>query len=246
MFVDYDKLAKQYENFRYPDRRIADRIFRHTRNARRIINVGAGTGAYEPVHCKVVAIEPSRRMIERRKKTTATVIRGFAEKLPFDDNDFDVAMAILTIHHWDDIARGLSELRRVAKQRVVLLTWIDDSPKYWLEDYFPDMRAIDKVLFPTLDELDQWLGGISTEIVEVPGDCTDGFMCAYWKRPDAYLNKSVRAAISTFSRMSDIEPGLARLQSDLSSGKWYKKHGGLLTKDSLDLGYRLVVSNLVA
>lgn len=210
------------------------------------MNVGAGTGAYEPTDCDVVAIEPSHEMIAKRKQGTATVIQGYAEDLPFDDNEFDVAMGILTIHHWRDIPQGLSEMRRVAKRKVVLLTWIDDSPKYWLEDYFPEMRAMDKALFPTLSELGQLLGRISSDVVEIPGDCTDGFMCAYWKRPDAYLDKGVRAAISTFARMPDIESGLARLKSDLSSGEWYKKYGNLLNMDSLDLGYRLVVCDKIA
>ncbi len=246
MSVDYDKLAKQYGKFREPDKRIAARVYKHTMSALSVINVGAGTGAYEPENCTVVAVEPSREMIEMRTKTTAAVVQGIAEKLPFKDNSFDVAIGILTIHHWSDIVEGLGEMRRVAKHKVVLLTWIEDSPQFWLEDYFPDMRVVDKALFPTLEELDQWLCGISSEIVEVPGDCTDGFMCAYWKRPDAYLNVGVRAAISTFARMPDIKAGLAQLKSDLSSGAWVKKYGNLLNKSSLDLGYRLVVSNKIA
>lgn len=241
MPVDYDKFAEQYEVFRKPDKRIADRISKHLVGAQRIINVGAGSGAYEPTHCEVVAIEPSQKMIARRKKTTATVIQGFAEDLPFGDNEFDVATGILTIHHWSDISQGLAEMRRVAKHKVVLLTWIDDSPKYWLEDYLPEMREIDKALFPTLDELDQWLGGISSEVVGIPSDCTDGFMCAYWKRPESYLNENVRAAISTFARMHNVGQGLSQLAADISSGKWHSKYGNFLNKTSLDLGYRLVV-----
>ncbi|MCH7881561.1 MAG: class I SAM-dependent methyltransferase [Proteobacteria bacterium] len=241
MSVDYDKFAKQYDSFRRPDKRIADSITKHLVGAQRIINVGAGTGAYEPTDCDVVAIEPSHEMIAKRKQGTTTAIQGYAEDLPFDDDEFDVAMGILTIHHWRDIPQGLSEMRRVAKRKVVILTWIDDSPKYWLEDYFPEMRVMDKALFPTLNELDQLLGRISSEVVEIPGDCTDGFMCAYWKRPDAYLDEGVRAAISTFARMQNVEAGLAQLACDISSGKWHREHGNLLTKDSMDLGYRLVV-----
>lgn len=246
MSVDYDQLANPYGSFRKPDKRIAARISRHTKAAQSVVNIGAGTGAYEPTHCEVVAIEPSREMLAKRNTTTATAIQACAENLPFNDNEFDVAMGILTIHHWSDIRQGLSEMRRVAKQKVVLLTWIDDSPKFWLEDYFPAMRVIDKNLFPTLDELDQLLGGISSEIVEVPADCTDGFMCAYWKRPEAYLNEGVRTAISTFARMQDVESGLAQLAGDISSGNWYTKQHNLLTKDSLDLGYRLVVCDKTA
>ena len=246
MFVDYDKIAKQYQSFRKPDKRIASRISKHTKGTQKVINVGAGTGAYEPTHCDIIAIEPSQEMIAKRKVTPATIIQGVAENLPFDDNEFDVAMGILTIHHWSDIPQGLGEMLRVSKQKVVLLTWIDDSPKFWLEDYFPEMRVIDKALFPTLDELDQLMGGISSEVVEVPSDCTDGFMCAYWKRPDAYLSAGVRAAISTFARMKNVEAGLAQLSCDISSGKWYRKQEHLLSKDSLDLGYRLVVCDKTA
>jgi SAM-dependent methyltransferase len=244
VFVDYDKFAKQYGSFRRPDKRIACQISRHLEGANRVINVGAGTGAYEPTNCDVVAIEPSHEMIAKRKGTTATVVQGYAESLPFDDNEFDVAMGVLTIHHWGDLPQGLREMRRVAKQKIVLLTWIDDSPKYWLEDYFPEMRVIDRALFPTLNELEQILGCISSETVEIPGDCTDGFMCAYWKRPGAYLNEGVRAAISTFARMNNVEAGLAQLSCDTSSGKWQKEYGELLTKNSLDLGYRLVVCEI--
>lgn len=240
MSVDYDKLAKQYESFRESDIRIANKISKHTKDAISVINVGAGMGAYEPTHCEVVSVEPSYEMIAKRKETMATNVQGFAEKLPFIDNYFDVAMAILTIHHWSDIPKGLAEMQRVAKRKVVLLTWVDDSPKFWLEDYFPKIREIDKRLFPTIKELNQILGPITVEIVEIPYDCTDGFMCAYWRRPYAYLCEDIRKAISAFARLTNVNEGLVRLQSDLYSGKWHKKYGKLLGLESLDLGYRLV------
>ncbi|MCK4710947.1 MAG: class I SAM-dependent methyltransferase, partial [Gammaproteobacteria bacterium] len=129
MKVNYDQLSEPYRNFRTPDKRIAAAIFKHTKDAKNVINVGAGTGAYEPTHCKATAIEPSLKMIAKRQKSGTKLIQGFAENLPFNDNTFDVAMGILTIHHWTDIAKGLNEMLRVAKQRVILLTWIDDSPK---------------------------------------------------------------------------------------------------------------------
>lgn len=241
MSVDYDQLAEQYRSYRKPDPRIAARVQFHIQGAQRVLNVGAGMGSYEPEDCEVVVIEPSHEMIAKRKSSKATLIQGFAEDLPFGDNDFDVSMGILTIHHWSDIALGLQEMLRVSKDKIVLFTWIGYGSDFWLEDYIPEIIGVDEKLFPTLEELDQILGGISVETIEIPYDCTDGFMCAYWRRPEAYLDPKVRKAISTFSRIPDIQERLNRLQDDIDSGAWRKKHSYLLEKESLDLGYRLVV-----
>ena len=242
MAVNYDALAVDYQAYRIPDRRISEKINTHLENAGSVLNVGAGTGSYEPLHCKVVALEPSQEMISKRGIDKAEAILGSAENIPFQDDAFEIAMGILTIHHWRNLPRGLAEMKRVARRKVVLLTWIDDSPRFWMQDYFPEMRNIDHQIFPTLTELESYLGNIKVEVVEIPEDCTDGFMCAYWKRPAAYLDHRVRAAISTFSRMSDYEAGLAKLKDDLESGEWKSKYGQLLEMNSLDLGYRLVVS----
>ena len=242
MTVIYDALAVDYQAYRIPDQRISEKIDAQLENAGSILNVGAGTGSYEPTHCRVVALEPSQEMISKRSHGKAEAILGSAENIPFQDDEFDIAMGILTIHHWQNISRGLAEMKRVAKKKVVLLTWIDDSPRFWIQDYFPEMRDIDRQIFPTLAELESYLGKINVEVVEIPGDCTDGFMCAYWKRPAAYLDHRVRAAISTFSRMKNYEAGLAKLKIDLESGEWRSRYGKLLEASSLDLGYRLVVS----
>ncbi len=241
MSVDYDQLAKQYKVYRRPDPRIAERIRFHVQGAKRVLNVGAGLGSYEPENCEIIAVEPSHEMISGRKKSKAKVIQSVAENLPFGDNAFDVSMAILTIHHWSDIVSGLREMLRVSKNKIVLFTWIGYGSYFWLEEYIPEIRDIDEKLFPRLEELDQILGGISVETVDIPFDCIDGFMCAYWRRPEAYLDPMVRKAISTFSRIPSAQDGLDKLQNDVISGAWHKKYSYLLEKESLDLGYRLVV-----
>ena len=243
MSVDYDQLAKQYRTYRNPDPRLAKRIHFHIQGAGRVLNVGAGMGSYEPEGCEIVAVEPSHEMIARRKNSKATLIRGYAEDLPFRDNDFDISMGILTMHHWSNIVLGLQEMIRVSKDKIVLLTWIGYGEEFWLLDYIPEIMGVDKKLFPTLEELEQILGSISVETIEIPYNCTDGFMCAYWQRPEAYLDPKIRKAISTFSRISDVQEGLNRLRNEIDSGTWHKKHSHLLEKESLDLGYRLVVCN---
>ena len=241
MSVDYNKLANWYQKYRKPDPRIANKIWCHTNQAEKVLNIGAGTGAYEPESCEVVAIEPSSEMVAMRKNSSAKILHGIAENLPFRDNEFDVSMAILTIHHWSDIQIGLSEMSRVTRKKIVLLTWVGYESGFWLEDYLPEIKDIDLNLFPSLVNLESILGSISVETVDIPHDCTDGFMCAYWRRPSAYLNPEIRKAISTFSRISDTDRNLIKLQDDLESGVWKEKYGYLLQKLSLDLGYRLVI-----
>lgn len=240
LIVNYDQLAEQYKMYRKPDPRIAASIWNHLAGARRVLNVGAGIGSYEPGDCEVFAVEPSEEMISLRSKSTATVIRGNAEHLPFDDRKFDASMAVLTIHHWADKRKGLSEMLRVTVGKIVLLTWVGYGSDFWLEDYISEIRGVDNELFPTLGELDKMLGPTAVETVEVPHDCSDGFMCAYWRRPEAYLDAGARNAISTFARIGDVADGLRKLEYDLDSGAWNEKYGDLLGKQSMDLGYRIV------
>ncbi len=205
-----------------------------------MLNVGAGVGAYEPADRPVVALEPSFEMIAKRRRPGAAV-QGTAEHLPFRDGTFDCSMGLLTLHHWSDIAAGLREMRRVTKNKIVLFTWTGYGDDFWLEEYLPEIKGIDIKLFPAIDALEQVLGNISVEIVEIPHDCTDGFMCAYWRRPVMYLDSDARKAISTFVRMPGVPRGLEKLREDIESGAWHKKHRRLLEKESIDLGYRLVV-----
>ena len=241
MTVNYDELAKQYSRYRAPDARIASAIWTHLEGAELVLNVGAGMGSYEPDNCEVLAVEPSEQMLTLRRTSKSKIVRGNAENLPIGDDVFDASMAILTIHHWSDICQGLKEMVRVTSGKVVLFTWIGYGGDFWLEDYITAIRGVDSKRFPTLQELEELLGSVTVEPVEIPHDCTDGFMCAYWRRPRAYLDTGVRKAISTFSRVRDIHEGLRKLEDDLDSGKWDRTYGHLLAKQSFDLGYRVVV-----
>ncbi|HKW92115.1 MAG TPA: methyltransferase domain-containing protein, partial [Methylomirabilota bacterium] len=165
-----------------------------------------------------------------------------ATALPFRDGAFDAALAVLTVHHWPDRARGLAELRRVARDRVVILTWIPDAASFWLvDDYFPALAVADRALFDSLEALGRLLGPLDVRAVPIPHDCVDGFLGAYWRRPEAYLDAAVRGAMSTFTRI-DTERGVARLRSDLADGTWRRRHGALIERDALDLGYRMVIA----
>ena len=207
-----------------------------------IVNVGAGAGSYEPRDRRVVAVEPSATMIRQRPRGAAPVVRASSVALPFHDGAFDAALAVLTLHHWPDWAAGLREMRRVARRRMVLLTWDPASTGFWLSEYLPDILRVDRAIFPGIDDLRAVLGRVDVVDVPVPHDCSDGFMGAYWRRPRAYLDPGVRAAISTFARLPAIDDGLARLSQDLVSGAWRRRFGDLLARSSLDLGYRVVIA----
>jgi SAM-dependent methyltransferase len=186
-------------------------------------------------------------MIRQRASDAAPVVRASATELPFADATFDASLAILTVHHWPNRRKGLEELARVARTRVVVLTWDPSAPAFWLvEDYFPELIADARTIFPTLEELRRDLGRLTVSHIPIPHDCTDGFLGAYWRRPEAYLEPSVRSAISGFAKLRSPEQGLERLRDDLSSGEWHRRHGALLSADTLDLGYRLVVGGALA
>jgi len=210
-----------------------------------VTNVGAGAGSYEPRYRRVVAVEPSLTMIRQRTPGAAPAVRALASALPFRDASFDAALAILTIHHWTDRTQGLGELARAARRRVVILThaWDLAASPFWLvDDYFPEILTLDRPIFPTLDELRRSLGPLSVYDVPIPRDCSDGFLGAWWARPEAYLDAGVRGAISSFAKLADPAPGLERLRADLASGAWERRHGAVRARESLDLGYRLVVA----
>jgi len=240
----YDRIGRRYAQRRQPDPRIAARVTRALGDARTIVNVGAGSGSYEPRDRQVVAIEPSDVMIMQRPREAAPVVRGVAEALPFSNNQFDAALAVLTVHHWTDASRGLAELQRVARRQVIF-TW---DPKhlarFWFtRDYLPEAVALDAG-FTTLEPTLELLGAATVEPVLVPQDCQDGFFAAYWRRPEAYLDPDVRAGISGFGilDLSLVERALELLADDLATGKWYRRNEQLLELDEIDLGYRLVIA----
>jgi SAM-dependent methyltransferase len=242
MAVLYDTIGRGYGAYRRPDPRIRALLERELRDAASIVNLGAGLGSYEPRDRTVVAVEPSRVMIAQRPRGSAPVVQARAEALPLLDASFDAAIAVLTLHHWSDVATGLTEARRVARRRIVLLTWIPSPEPFWLMDYFPEIRVADDRICVTAEQLGELLGPIRVVPVPVPADCTDGFLCAYWRRPRCYLDVGARRAISAFSRIGDVGDGLARLRADLESGAWQDRHGHLLGVESMDLGYRIVVA----
>ncbi len=206
-----------------------------------MLNVGAGTGSYEPVDRQVTAVEPSVGMIRKRSPSAARAIQASAEDLPFEDGAFDASMAILTVHHWRDKKRGLREMRRVTRGRIVLLTF-DPSHRSWLTDYMPELAALDEAQMPAMSDYERWLGPVNVSPVLVPHDCSDGFLYAYWRRPGAYLDARVRSGSSSFWAIGSVESGLQRLKHDLETGEWLRRYPELLTLDAYDAGYRLVVA----
>ena len=242
----YDRIGVGYSELRRPDPRIAARIEAALGECRSVLNVGAGAGSYEPRSRAVTAVEPSAEMIRQRPREAARAIQADAARLPFVDRSFDASLAILTIHHWPDRAGGLAELRRVARERVVILTWDPEHRAFWLiRDYLPQILEIDRRDFPTLREIESALGPCESQALAIPADCADGFLGAYWRRPAAYLDPRVRAAISIFSKL-DATAALARLEADLVDGTWQARHGALLALSELDVGYRLVVATVPA
>jgi len=238
----YDIIGRAYTLSRRADPRIAGRVSAALGGARSVLNVGAGAGSYEPSDRRVLAAEPSAVMLAQRPGGAAPAVRALAESLPFADGAFDAALAVLTVHHWSERRAGLGELRRVARGRVVILTWDPAHPGFWLtRDYFPDLVEFDRRVFPALADFEAALGPVEVSAVPVPHDCADGFLGAYWRRPEAYLDEAVRAGISTFARLGDLGPRLERLREDLTSGRWRAKNSGLLDLEELDVGYRLVV-----
>ena len=239
----YDRIGIGYGGFRRPDPRIAAHVHHALAGARSVVNVGAGAGSYEPADRAVVAVEPSSAMIAQRPAGAAPAVRATAQALPFRAAAFDAALAILTLHHWPDWRAGAAELARVARERVVILTWDPETEGFWLtRDYFPEILAQDLPIFPTMGELARALGGGEIVPVPVPWDCSDGFLGAYWRRPQAYLDAGARGAISAFAKIGGVEAGLARLRDDLASGAWARRNADLLERGELDLGYRLVVA----
>ena len=249
----YDAIGGGYARQRRPDPRIAARVTAALGTARTVLNVGAGAGSYEPADRAVVAAEPSAVMIAQRLPGAAPAVQARAEALPFADRAFDAVMAVLTLHHWADRAGGLAECARVARERVVILTWDPASSGFWLiQEYLPEFMALDRRQFPAMDTLRAALGdalgpGARVDVtpVPIPSDCEDGFLGAFWARPAAYLDPAVRAGISSFARADlapEVEAGLERLRTDLASGAWEARHGGQQAVDARDVGYRLVVA----
>jgi SAM-dependent methyltransferase len=241
----YDTIGRTYADYRRPDTRIAAAIDGALGDASSVVDVGSGTGSYEPRGRRVVALEPSITMIRQRGPDAAPVVRGVAERLPFADDSFDVALVVLSLHHWPDPPAGLAELARVAPRQVVL-TWDPEVfARFWLiAEYVPQIAAWETGL-ATIAAVEAALEVVEVRPVPVPWDCTDGFCGAYWRRPHRYLDPGARAAISGFWHCEphDVEGAMLRLGRDLADGAWHDRHREQNDLTELDLGYRLVIAS---
>jgi SAM-dependent methyltransferase len=245
--IRYDRAGRTYSLTRQPDPRVGAAIEQALHGMATVANIGAGTGSYEPSNT-VIAVEPSHVMIRQRPFDAAPAVRAVAEHLPVGTDAVDASIALLTVHHWADIEAGVAEMTRVARRRVVILTW-DDAVfrQFWLlQEYLPAAADTDARLAVPIAKLVSLLGAVSIQTVPVPHDCLDGFGGAYWRRPHAYLDETVRAGISMFALTpkSLLDRGLERLAADLASGAWERRHADLLDMPQLDLGYRLLVADL--
>jgi len=241
----YDTIGAGYTVTRRTEPRIADRIWAALGDARTVLNVGAGTGSYEPPDRQVLAVEPSALMRAQRPPDAAPCLVGSAESLPFDDQSFDAAMAVCTVHHWQDPVAGLREMRRVARRVVVFLFDTSEASRFWLtRDYLPEFADLAAVqVLAALPALTAAIGA-RTEPVPIPWDCSDGLYEAYWRRPEAYLDAGVRRGISVFHAVGpEIEErALRTLRGDLISGRWAERNRDILELEAIDLGARLLVA----
>jgi SAM-dependent methyltransferase len=244
--IDYERHGHGYARRRRPDPTIAARIHAALGDARTVVNVGAGSGSYEPEDRHVLAFEPSEVMRAERPRHLAPAISARAEDLPLDGQSVDAALAILTVHHWDNPAAGLRELRRVTRGPVVVVTFdVEALANYWmLADYLPEAVDDDRRRFPGVARIAELLGGARVESVPIPADCVDGFFEAYWARPEAYLDQAVRSAQSIWPR---LPPGVEQrairsLEADLTSGAWDVRHGHLRSEPGYDGLLVLVIS----
>jgi SAM-dependent methyltransferase len=241
----YDTIGQGYLAHRRVEPTWETVIHEQLGDGRVVVNVGAGTGNYEPVDRAVVAVDPSTVMVGQRANGAAPVVRASGSALPFASDCADVAMAILTVHHWDDWAAGLAELCRVAPRRMVLTMDFELHSRFWfLEDYVPEVGEYTRRLGPGHDVVAEALGGGSSISLLVPREMQDGVLGAYWCRPEAYLDPAVRANCSGLALADPavVARGVAALEADLSSGAWQRRHADLAELPAIDLGYRLVVA----
>ena len=240
----YDRIGVGYAAKRVPEPRWVAQIDAALGEARSVLNVGAGSGNYEPVDRRVVALEPSATMIAQRADGNP-VVRGVAEQLPFGDGRFDASMAVLTVHHWTDRTAGLTELRRVSGRQVLVVYEPLVSHSFWLVDYFPEVLTADlEADAPTPEEVGRHLRLLDVQTMWIPADCSDGVAAAYWRRPEAYLDPGVQRSMSVLALLPDdvVARGVASLAADLADGTWHRRHGHLLERSEADYGYRLVIA----
>lgn len=246
----YDRIGRNYGSIREADPRLAEPIWQALGDARSVLNVGAGTGSYEPHDRQVTAVEPSGVMIAQRPPGAAPAMQGVAEDLPFAEDSFDAAMAILTLHHWRAVDAGLGEMMRVARRRVVIVGFdLEVSNQLWTaRDYLPELMTANARSFPSMKELLDVLPAATVQPLMMPRDCTDRMFGALWARPEQHLDPEVRAATSAWHQVPEAASAraLRQLRSDLASGRWDERYGHLRTTPEWDVGLRLVRAELTA
>ncbi|HEX6360943.1 class I SAM-dependent methyltransferase [Actinophytocola sp.] len=241
----YDEIGTEYSFGRRTDPRWMAAILAAVGDAGSIIDVGAGTGSYEPNDRTVLAVEPSGEMVRQRPPGACPTVRAVAEALPVRDHAADVALAVLTVHHWTDWRRGLAELRRVAPRQIVLAYDTRRHTEFWfVREYVPEVAALE-LTRPSAPDIANELGASSVTPLPLPWDFTDGVFPAYWRRPAAYLDPRVRSACSALAQTAPaaVERGISRLRADVHSGRWHERHQDLLALDQWDAGFRLIVSH---
>ncbi|MET1002538.1 MAG: class I SAM-dependent methyltransferase [Acidimicrobiia bacterium] len=246
MSTKYETIGATYARTRRTDPRIAASIWAALGDARTVVNVGAGTGSYEPADRRVVAVEPSARMIGQRPPGAPPAVQGVAEAMPFATASFDAALAVLTMHHWTDLGAGLAEMRRVAERQVLFFFEPEYADLAWIVvDYFPEILDQESERnAPGVADIAQHLDVVSCEPVPVPADCIDGFGGCYWNRPEMYLDPDVQRGMSCFAQMEAhvLARGIDRLRTELADGTWDAKYGELRTRPEHNLGYHVVVA----
>ncbi|MFC4619480.1 class I SAM-dependent methyltransferase [Camelliibacillus cellulosilyticus] len=245
---NYDKHGQKYSWHRRTDPRIAEYVYQALGSAQTVLNVGAGAGSYEPEDRYVAAVEPSSVMRSQRQQAgKVPAVIGTADALPFDDDAFDASMAMVTVHHWSDINKGLHELRRVTRGQVLIMTFDPDAlDDFWNADYFPELIEVERSRYPKIAAITEALGGTcDVQKIPVPLDCVDGFQEAFYGRPEAFLEKEVRSAQSAWGFLSEgLEEKLVkRLADDLVSGVWDKKYGDYRTKPHFTCALRLIIAS---
>ena len=244
----YDRMGLDYSAVRRADPRIEASIWAALGAAKSVLNVGAGAGSYEPRDREVIALEPSPVMIAQRPPAAAPTIQAVAESIPLADKSVDAAMAVFTMQHWQNVDRGLAEMLRVSRDRIVLLTLdLDVTAEMWLaRDYLPEIVEHDRQTFPSIEQLEAVLPNLRVETIPIATDCTDGFCVALWSRPEAHLDPQVRKASSIWHLLPPavVERGMEQLRDDLETGEWDRRYGELRERESLDIGVRLVSAQL--
>lgn len=251
----YDSIGKKYATSRVPDSRIVNAVIDllDLPEGSTIADIGAGTGGYSLALANqgfsVYAVEPSSVMRSQAvEHPQVKWFSGYAEALPLPDKSVDAVVSILTIHHFYHLEKAFQEMQRIVRNgAIVLLTFdIRLAEKIWLYDYFPWLWE-DALRFLAIAEITNLIQSNTRRYVEtfplmLPDDLSDLFAAAAWKRPEMYLNRDIRAGISSFALADEslVEQGVKSLTADLNSHQWDSKYGEIRKLTEIDVGYRFL------